>query len=118
MTITATRIEVLAEAVENLALGIASKMVARAKDTEPRPMVDDFVASARQQLRDALKEFLSPMLRLIDNGPRQHDTENRAMCAECNRHFICADSNCPHWHKAIRIAVAGTTTEDDRGDAA
>src|SRR3954468_20439138 len=66
-----TRIEELAEALENLAIAISSMAMTKVDPDRAIPqMVKDFLKEARAGLREALREFLAPNLHLVE-GVRQ-----------------------------------------------
>jgi hypothetical protein len=105
-TITNTRIEAIAEAVENMAVGIAAKQIARSKSTDGStpPILDAFVTDAQIELRKALSEFLRPLVRLVDAEPQKQQVDAGdpgVVCANCLGHFPCG-STCEHWALAIR----------------
>lgn len=114
-TITATRIEKLAESFEELALGIAAKQISRSRSTDGTTpaILDTFLDEARTGMRKALREFLAPIVRLAEGGPVQEQPEEGPRCAECLRHSICGNPRCEHWANAIRARI-----KDHTGDAA
>lgn len=69
-TITETRIESIADAFENLSLGLTAKQIARSRSTDgvTPPILDKFVVEARAELRSALREFLKPIVRIASGS--------------------------------------------------
>lgn len=117
-----TKVEELAEAIENMALGILATKSNPAKPASK--LAKDFLTAARADVRAKLQAFLVPALNLIEGGPRQGEQEDREpddriMCPACKRHSICADIRCPNWHKAIQAGIAKSTgvvqVEEDDG---
>lgn len=114
-----TKVEQLAEAIENMALGILATKSNPA--SPPSKLAKDFLASARADIRTKLQAFLVPALNLIEGGPRQGEQEDREpddriMCAACKRHSICSDIRCPNWHKAIQAGIAKSTGVQEVAD--
>ena len=59
------KLERTAEAVEDFALAIVAD--------HPRTAISANLSNARQELRDALAEFLAPMLRVVSNEPKHRE---------------------------------------------
>lgn len=116
------RIECLAEAIENISIGLITKTINATTNPDTiSPIAIKFVDDARAELRSSLREFLLPLLRVVE--PRQGyqpDTPESEMplCLECQRHFVCADRLCPHWQKALKANVNRVVEEETGGDAA
>lgn len=116
-----TRIEKLADAIENVAIGLITKTInTTASPNSISPLAIKFVDDARAELRSSLRDFLQPLLRIVE--PRQGyqpDTPESEMplCLECQRHFVCADRLCPHWRAALKVN-ANRVIEDNSGDVA
>lgn len=117
-----TKVETLAEAIETLVAGTSAEILGKTAGG-PSDMAKKFLADARSGLRDALKAFLLPALHIVEDGPRQPympdvPREDRVECGACHRHFICADANCPEWHKAIQAHIKPAPDPDEGNDAA
>jgi hypothetical protein len=103
-----TKVELLAEAIENMALQITVRQFLR----QDSPGVVD----SRQELRVALRAFLQPALRVIEGGlDQQHDPyvslEDRPTCKKCGQHMPCDIKNCQAWHQAVRVKVGSKIDE-------
>lgn len=114
-----TKVEKLADAIEDLAVALTANMTTKGT---PSADVRAYADAARSNIRDALREFLMPALTIIEGSARQPYTndvdnaayvplEDRVKCGECKRHFICSDTQCPHWHKAVRLSIAPPAME-------
>lgn len=105
------KVEHLADAFENLALGIASKMMAK---PEPSAMMEKFVVDARAEVRNALREFMMPNLCLVENPRQPYPADvpsvERVTCSSCKKNIACKP-NCFFWHKALRDTIAPAPTE-------
>lgn len=122
-----TKVETLADAIESLVMGVASSIISKTEGKAPSDIAAKFMVDARFNVRVALRDFLIPALRLVEpRQPYTNDTESigfinkdeRVKCGECNRHFICADTRCPHWHKAVRQTINPATPDVPGGNAA
>lgn len=113
--VTTTKIERVIESFEDLANAVIDGRAtsSRARRSEINAAMDA-VREARAELATSLREFLQPRLNLMQGGRQQDDAdENPVVCRRCGERTICADSNCPHWHAAIRdkLAVDKATRE-------
>jgi hypothetical protein len=114
-----TAIEGLAEAIENMCLALNVKL-AKGGDAGLAKQVYD---TARADLCTALRGFVAPHLRLIEGGGHQGyepstPKEDRIECAACHRDKVCADKNCPDWHKALRAAIKPAAVEEEPDNVA
>lgn len=103
-----TRLENAVTAIEGMAHTQAVLTWARTMTPEQKAAM---LVTARDNLSQALREFLIPAVRLIDGGARQDYPEewtegNRPKCDVCKRHYICADQNCSQWAKAVAVKRA------------
>lgn len=116
-----TKIEELAEALENLSIGVSSSALNKVdSDQAPHPMVRQFLEDARLDIRVKLAAFLQPALNLIEGGVRQpypSDTPagDIVTCEKCKHAFICSDTSCPWWHKAVRKHEEEKLAAEDDG---
>lgn len=98
-----TRIETLTEAIEALCL---SSVVLQEAESGPSKREKDRRAKdhedAREALRVALREFTSPLVRLISGGLQKQEAtgDDRVVCGECSQEAPC-HRNCCFWHAAI-----------------
>jgi hypothetical protein len=65
-----TKIERAVEAVEGLAVAVVAAQVHKSGAASESRMRFDNVGDARQELRDAFAEFLSPVLRVVTTDGR------------------------------------------------
>lgn len=100
------RIEELAEALENLAVAISA--TARTKgDNQPQsPIVTEYLANSRQWLREALRDFMTPNLHLVNGQARQTDIntppDEQVRCERCHETSMCRNLLCADWAAAIK----------------
>lgn len=98
-----TKIESMAESIESMALAVASVMIARCKGDVSKPL-QTCLDNARTDLRQTLREFLAPALRLASGAHQENQVVSdaeRVRCSRCSRTQPCSD-NCMSWHRTIR----------------
>lgn len=64
-----TRVDLLMEAFENFAIGIAIRTHGKIMKQREPDGVKAHVEQSRDELREALLDFTRPMLRIVDNEP-------------------------------------------------
>ncbi len=106
-----TKILRVVEAVE--ALGVASWAACHAGE-RTRDAAEKDVVDCRVELACSLKEFLLPVLRVIDGGPQQ--SENVVVCRTCHDKVPCKPT-CAAWAASIQheIGQESLMTLDDNG---
>lgn len=111
------RIEELSEAIENLAVALAAlamTKVDRSRGTPP--MVTEYLANSREWVRNALRDFMTPNLHLVEGQARQTDPSvpmnERVRCARCNNTSVCRDVLCPDWAVAVNHHLGKDETEE------
>jgi hypothetical protein len=98
-----TRIEELAEALENLAIAISSMAMTKVDPDRAIPqMVKDFLKEARAGLREALREFLAPNLHLVEGVRQPQPPDDPVRCGKCKSVTICSNPICPDWAAAVK----------------
>lgn len=105
-----TRIELLVDAIDDF---VRETILEYPKAATPT------LSEARTNLANALREFLKPMLRLVDEGPRQPD--DAVTCRVCFKQSTCKP-DCVWWHRSIKAdrdaVVAPPTVPPHGGDRA
>jgi hypothetical protein len=113
-----SRVEALAEAIENLAIGVSATAMEKVGG-QSNKQVRDFIASARVELRSKLREFLTPSFNIIDGGlgryPEYVAKEDRVTCGSCGNDFRCGPS-CEHWASAVRAKIGESVGHDGEDD--
>ena len=111
-----TRVEGLAEAIENLAIGVGASALEKVGAKKSKE-VQAFIAQARTELRGALREFLTPLLRVVDGARQPYSpetpAEDRVICGFCKKDHMCSQPNCERWHSAVRAKIAEATGQGD-----
>lgn len=120
-----TRIEELCEAVENLAIAISASALSKVDTDRPQhPMVTEYLHNSRQWLREAMRDFMTPNLHLVNGEVRQIDTgvppSERIRCARCGKHTVCRNILCADWAAALKkhIGSAQESLPEDDGPRA
>lgn len=113
-----TRIEELAEAIENLAIGISASAMHKVNPEQAASKeVQQFMKDARTEIRQKLRGFMIPSLRVVE--PRQPYNEavpimDRVICGFCKKDHICSQPNCKQWHDSVKAKVAAVVSGDDK----
>lgn len=63
-----TKVEILAEAIENMALAVAAAVAEHRPPPKGPQAAYDNVMQARKAVADALREFLQPTLRVVEGN--------------------------------------------------
>lgn len=113
-----TRTEELAEAIENLCIGICSDALQKVTG-ENHKKIKNFLADSQRDLRTALAGFHAPALRVVGGAQRYSEAippEDRVHCNKCGADHICANLQCDDWHASIRAKIASAVGVDDDED--
>lgn len=115
-----SKIESMAEAVESMALAVATVMITRCKNEKVPQSLMDCLVNARTDLRNTLREFMRPNLNLLAGGHQEDATipdAERLHCGRCGKTIPCS-TNCMSWHRAVKAAEAPAETDDEPPRAA
>jgi hypothetical protein len=113
-----TKVEVLAEAIENIAIAIAADALQKVGGKDLKAIRDRLDAE-RKSVREALREFLRPALRVVEPQRYEADfpSKDKVICEFCKKDHPCRIQNCHHWHASVRERL-NEVRGSDGGEAA
>lgn len=110
-----TRIESLVDSVESLVGAILhARLLPGNANKHATNKAHRGVQDARAEMAAALREFMTPVVRVFDGGPQPFISglreEDKPQCLCCNAMRPCKPS-CEHWATAVRKVVANARGE-------
>lgn len=104
-----SKVEALAEAIESLTIAIAADALQKVTEQSHRE-IDDALRVSRSEVRESLRGFLRPLLRVLE--PTTYDDatypkETQVVCGFCHKNRPCrtASGSCQYWAAAVRASV-------------
>jgi hypothetical protein len=122
-----TKVELVVESLEDLANAIFDGRQTDRHNKEAVDKVTTEILESRQRLREHLRDFLAPRMRLIEGGRGAQpyvagtEDEDKPRCLKCLRHTPCPlgkGTQCDGWAAALRRKANDGPAHTEDGDVA
>lgn len=105
-----TALELTVESIEDLVNSVVNARLLPANaNRHATNRAQQEIADARHNLKNALEDLTTPVLRVIEGRPQAYQDgkldEDKPLCSRCKKHVPCRPG-CGDWAAAVRGVVA------------